>query len=270
MKIFLKNLCLRRWIWLNINPSLRSFHLGSVLTLHQIGSFLLPHIYNSLPLSSQSSGQQSLVLELTPRRRLIWNKVPRNIVLESAIPSEGMMMMRIQSCNNDDDSIYKWSWRGSNLNNFSDMCMEHDLCQGSRLARCHIENLPKFWDFWQMFAVYIMKLFHSFITVFKLFTNVCPRKTFTLTPKKYVTHSKNVDKIYFERNAFLNEGMRFVECWRFHLCEAGFTVCDFPFPCQCTEWEVGRLWKAHSVFVQLLSDTDSHFKTSLAEVPWCW
>ena len=48
-----------------------------------------------------------------------------------------------------------------------------------------------------MFAVYIMKLFHSFITVFKLFTNVCPRKTFTLTPKKYVTHCKTVDKNIF-------------------------------------------------------------------------
>ena len=147
----------------------------------------------------------------------------------------------------------------------------------------------------------------------------------SLSPPNYVTHCKTVDKNIFWKNAFLNEGTRFVECWRFHLpwhkhstfrvslilrcfglwdppsvgaknfvvkkstniylqkthaksfvvsilclCEAGFTVCDFPFPCQCTEWEVGRLWKAHSVFVQLLSDTDSHFKTSLAGVGWFW
>ena len=40
----------------------------------------------------------------------------------------------------------------------------------------------------------------------------------SLSPPNYVTHCcKTVDKNIFWKNAFLNEGTRFVECLRFHL-----------------------------------------------------
>ena len=81
-----------------------------------------------------------------------------------------------------------------------------------------------YWKFTQILRLLtnVCCLYHEtfpqFHNSFQTFHKCLPQKKLSLSPPNYVTHCcKTVDKNIFWKNAFLNEGTRFVECWRFHL-----------------------------------------------------